>query len=236
MVDLSPRELSLPASPCRVAVLVDGDNVPFAQMAQLEAFAERKGEIVIRQVFGDFSRNPGWANDTCYFHIHCTTTAGKNRADMYLILAAMELAYRNQAAHFIVVSDDADFEPLIAHLRLNGFGAERIGKVKPPPVLENMAKEASAAKVKSAPKPLGSLSKTDMEIRDAILAAGETKRVAVQRLGSLMGQKRISAKSTGSANWSKYLAKHSNLYRLEGQANARTVLWLGSTPAPHTAP
>lgn len=64
--------------------------------------------------FGDMSIHKGWATQTVYSATHCTTVAGRNRADMALVVAALDLAHRGLATAFVVASDDRDFDPLAA--------------------------------------------------------------------------------------------------------------------------
>ncbi|WP_333816714.1 NYN domain-containing protein [Tabrizicola sp.] len=123
-LDLSPA----PRLKSRVALLIDGDNYPRAGLAQIESRAARLGEVTIRRVFGDMTRHTDWAKETTYTATHCATSAGKNRADITLVIAAMDFLHRGLAQTFLIVSDDRDFDPLVSHMREQGCRVERIGK------------------------------------------------------------------------------------------------------------
>ena len=116
----------------RVALLIDGDNFPRAGLSQAETKVARMGEVTIRRVFGDMTLHKDWAQDTAVIAMHCTTAAGKNRADMALVIAAMDLFHRGLASTFVILSDDRDFDPLVSHLREQGCRAERIGRTPRP--------------------------------------------------------------------------------------------------------
>jgi NYN domain len=135
MNDLSQQSglsLSLVQKP-RVAVLVDGDNIPHNQLDAIEVQARGLGEVVARHLYCDISLRKDWALETSFLTTHCTTAFGKNRADMHLIIEALDIANRRLATHFLIVSDDRDFGPLVDHLRKIGMQVVWEGKAKPVP-------------------------------------------------------------------------------------------------------
>ena len=95
-MDLSPA----PSLKPRVALLIDGDNFPRSGLSEVESKAARLGEVTIRRVFGDMSVHKDWAQETAYIATHCATSSGKNRADMALVVAAMDLVHRGLASRF----------------------------------------------------------------------------------------------------------------------------------------
>ncbi len=112
----------------RVAILIDGDNIPRTDRERVEDEGARMGQIVLRRVFADISQRKDWASEGQYLITHCGTKNGKNHADIRLTISAMDIAQRSLATGFIIASDDSDFEPLIAHLTEQGFSALRIRK------------------------------------------------------------------------------------------------------------
>jgi NYN domain len=130
----------------RVAVLIDGDNYPRADVGKVEAAANHWGEVTIRRVFGDMALHKDWAQDLTYTSSHSPTTGGKNRADMLLVVTAMDLAHRGLATAFVIVSDDRDFAPLINHLREQVYRVEWLGKVVRPPKTTETAKPKAATR------------------------------------------------------------------------------------------
>lgn len=196
----------------RVAVLVDGDNVPRSALSDIEAKAHALGETVIRRVYGDMGLHKDWAAETGYLTVHCTTNAGKNRADMHLVIGALDIAHRGLATHFLIMSDDRDFGPLVAYLREIGMKVEWAGKPKagaaPIAAIKTATISASAPKQK-ANKPIASQKIGPRLAKE--LADG--KWMTLVTLGNTMRDKKVK-EWTGFAHWSTYLSKHPDLYEL----------------------
>lgn len=192
----------------RVAIFVDGDNVPRSSLLMIEQNALRCGEVTIRRVFGDMALHKDWAQDTNYTATHCATSAGKNRADMALVVAALDFAYRGLAQAFVVVSDDRDFGPMINHLREQGYRVEWLGKPKP------VARSAVEAK-QALPKP-PALSSLDQKLKSVISAQPDyLAGVPMVRLGHLMKGQTVKDQ-TGKATWRAYLTEKPGLYVIDG--------------------
>lgn len=188
----------------RVALLVDGDNFPRAGLSQIESKAARLGEVTIRRVFGDMTLHKDWAQETGYVAMHCATSAGKNRADMALVISAMDMFHRGLASTFLVVSDDRDFEPLVSHLREQGCRAERIGK--------QPASDNPRAQAKSMPvtRPDALLRK----VRALVAAAGATGH-PIQSLGVALHQQGIDIADTPQKSLRAWLMTYSDDFDLD---------------------
>lgn len=176
----------------RVAILIDGDNFPRAGLEAVETMAQGWGEVTIRRVFGDMALHKDWAQDLAYTATHSPTTGSKNRADMQLVVAAMDLAHRGLAKAFVIVSDDRDFAPLVIHLREQGYRVEWAGKQRKPP---SAAKQRKAAPRTALDKLLAERIKSEPEALGGI---------TLVRLGHLMKGKTVKAQ-TGKATWRAYL-------------------------------
>jgi hypothetical protein len=115
------------AGMARVAVLVDGDNVPARHQAAVMAEAARLGRIDVRRVYGDAARCAGWDG---FRIVHAS--GAKNAADMWLVVDAMALALSEGIGAFAIASADRDFAPVATALRergnmVVGLGRERSG-------------------------------------------------------------------------------------------------------------
>jgi uncharacterized LabA/DUF88 family protein len=84
-----------------------------------------KGKVVFRRAYADWTRFPG-ATKRLHEHgvemvdVPPSTRAGKNGADVRLVIDALELAYlREHIDTFVIASGDSDFCPLAAKLREN---------------------------------------------------------------------------------------------------------------------
>ena len=69
--------------------------------------------------------------------------AGKNALDFHLSFYMGYIASRNPQAHFVVISNDQGYLPMLEHARILGFSVQQIGFKKPP----------TSEKQLSAPKP-----------------------------------------------------------------------------------
>ncbi len=196
----------------RVAILVDGDNFPHSGLLTLEANACRLGDVTFRRVFGDMALLKGWASQTAYTATHCTTTAGKNRADMALVVAAMDFAHRGLATAFVIVSDDRDFGPLVSHLLEQGYRVDWVGKPKVPAV-------------KAPPKTAKPTASTALDRKLLMMISSEPESqngVTLVRLGHLMKGETVKSQ-TGKATWRAYLKEKPELFVLEGAGTATKV-------------
>lgn len=194
-MDLSPA----PSLKPRVALLIDGDNYPRSGLSEVETRAARLGEVTIRRVFGDMTLHKDWAQETAYTATHCGTSAGKNRADMALVVAAMDFAHRGLASAFVIVSDDRDFDPLISHMKEQGYRVERIGK----PKAISKEQPQAAAKPKQTPD-----SRAMVKQVRAIISGGGADGFPLQSLGVALHQQGIRISDTPHKTWRAWLTAH----------------------------
>ena len=125
-----------------VALFIDFDNIAlglkqspvkkFDISLMLERLLE-KGKIVIKRAYAD------WSNYTEYkrelhsagielIEIPKRQIAGKNSADIRLVVDAMDLCYAKEHIDiFAIASGDSDFAPLVSKLRENNKSAIGIG-------------------------------------------------------------------------------------------------------------
>jgi uncharacterized LabA/DUF88 family protein len=117
----------------RIALFIDFENLvtrtglsadTFDLQPALDALLE-KGKVVFRRAYADWTR---FAEATQRLHdkgvelvdVPPSTRAGKNGADVRLVIDALELAYlREHIDTFVIASGDSDFCPLAYKLREN---------------------------------------------------------------------------------------------------------------------
>jgi uncharacterized protein (TIGR00288 family) len=120
----------------RVALLIDADNSPAKKIDLILNELSTFGETSIRRAYGNWKKAElkGWED---VLHEHAIRpiqqydySKGKNASDMALVIDAMALLYTDAPDAFGLVSSDADFTPLVMHLRekgaaVYGFGAQK---------------------------------------------------------------------------------------------------------------
>ena len=117
----------------RIALFIDFENLvtrtgfsqdKFDLQPALDTLLE-KGKVVFRRAYADWTR---FAEATSRLHdkgvelvdVPPSTRAGKNGADMRLVIDALELCYlREHIDTFVIASGDSDFCPLAYKLREN---------------------------------------------------------------------------------------------------------------------
>lgn len=121
-----------------MAVLIDGDNIPSANVKEMMEEITKYGNPTIKRIYGDWT-NPGlnkWKNVLLENAItpiqQYAYTTGKNATDSAMIIDAMDILYSNKVNGFCLVSSDSDFTKLATRLREAGMLVIGIGEKKTP--------------------------------------------------------------------------------------------------------
>jgi hypothetical protein len=122
----------------RIAVLIDADNVPSANVkAMLEEIA-KYGTPTFKRIYGDWTKPnlAGWKNVLLENAITPVQqygyTTGKNATDSAMIIDAMDILYSEKVDAFSIVSSDSDFTRLAIRLREAGMTVIGLGEKKTP--------------------------------------------------------------------------------------------------------
>jgi uncharacterized LabA/DUF88 family protein len=122
----------------RIALLIDADNAPASKIDLILNELSGLGETNIRRAYGNWTKPTlkGWAD---VLHEHAIqpiqqydVSKGKNASDMALTVDAMALLYTETPDAFGIVSSDADFTPLVMHLKQRGAAVYGFGQAKTP--------------------------------------------------------------------------------------------------------
>lgn len=121
-----------------LAVLIDGDNIPSANVKEMLEEIAKYGNPTIKRIYGDWTR-PGlnkWKNLLLENAItpiqQYGYTSGKNATDSAMIIDAMDILYSEKVDGFCLVSSDSDFTRLATRLREAGMLVIGIGEKKTP--------------------------------------------------------------------------------------------------------
>lgn len=122
----------------RLAVLIDADNVPYANVKEMLEEISKNGTPTIKRIYADWTKPTvsGWKNVLLENAItpiqQYSYTTGKNSSDSALIIDAMDILYSGKVDGFCIVSSDSDFTRLATRLREAGMKVLGFGEKKTP--------------------------------------------------------------------------------------------------------
>ncbi|MES2558625.1 MAG: NYN domain-containing protein [Bacteroidota bacterium] len=122
----------------KLAVLIDADNVPYANVKEMLEEITKNGVPTIKRIYADWTRPTltGWKNVLLENAItpiqQYSYTSGKNSSDSALIIDAMDILYSGKVDGFCIVSSDSDFTRLATRLREAGMTVIGFGEKKTP--------------------------------------------------------------------------------------------------------
>ncbi|WP_346861133.1 NYN domain-containing protein [uncultured Draconibacterium sp.] len=122
----------------KLAVLIDGDNIPSAYVKEMMEEIAKYGNPTIKRIYGDWTKPTlsKWKNLLLENAITPTQqyayTSGKNATDSAMIIDAMDILYSEKVNGFCLVSSDSDFTRLATRLREAGMHVIGIGEKKTP--------------------------------------------------------------------------------------------------------
>lgn len=110
----------------KIALFIDADNISSKFGKQIIDTLEKRGEIFIRRIYGNWEKFSlhGWNDCIKNFSLRAVQqpdfVTGKNATDMSLTIDAMDVLHAGKAEIFVLVSNDSDFTPLAIRLREGG--------------------------------------------------------------------------------------------------------------------
>jgi len=122
----------------KLAVLIDGDNIPSIYVKELMEEIAKYGNPTIKRIYGDWTK-PHLSKWKSILLENAITpiqqygyTTGKNATDSAMIIDAMDILYSEKVNGFCLVSSDSDFTRLATRLREAGMKVYGIGQKKTP--------------------------------------------------------------------------------------------------------
>lgn len=144
----------------RIALLIDADNAPAIKIQAILDELSKYGVTNVRRAYGNWKKPElkTWEERLHEFAIRPMQqfdySKGKNASDMAMVIDAMEILYTDKPQAFGLVSSDADFTPLVMHLKSKGAVVFGFGQKKAPEpfqracstflFVENIGTESSA--------------------------------------------------------------------------------------------
>jgi uncharacterized LabA/DUF88 family protein len=187
----------------RLAVLIDADNIPYANVKGMIEEIAKYGTPTFKRIYGDWTRPTisGWKSVLLENAItpvqQYSYTKGKNSTDSAMIIDAMDILYSGKVDGFCIVSSDSDFTRLATRLREAGMKVIGIGERKTPPpfivacdkfiyieiINTSVASTESIAEVRKKGKP--AISKTKSEENDSQSMNRRVKRLIATSITDL---------------------------------------------------
>ncbi|UBM61039.1 NYN domain-containing protein [Marinilongibacter aquaticus] len=122
----------------QLAVLIDADNIPYANIKGMLDEIAKLGNPTIKRIYGDWTKPTvsGWKPALLEHAItpvqQYSYTTGKNATDSAMIIDAMDILHNLSVDGFCLVSSDSDFTRLATRLRESGKMVIGIGEKKTP--------------------------------------------------------------------------------------------------------
>jgi Fe-S-cluster formation regulator IscX/YfhJ len=122
----------------RIAVLIDADNVPYANVKEMLEEIAKYGTPTFKRIYADWTMPTvsGWKKVLLENAITPVQqygyTTGKNSTDSAMIIDAMDILYSGRVDGFCIVSSDSDFTRLATRLREAGMKVIGMGEKKTP--------------------------------------------------------------------------------------------------------
>ncbi|NOR28867.1 MAG: NYN domain-containing protein [Lutibacter sp.] len=122
----------------KLAVLIDGDNIPSKYIKEMMEEITKYGTPTIKRIYGDWTKPQLGKWKTILLENAITPiqqygyTTGKNATDSAMIIDAMDILYSEKVNGFCLVSSDSDFTKLATRLREEGLVVYGIGEKKTP--------------------------------------------------------------------------------------------------------
>lgn len=120
----------------RLAVLIDADNVPYANVKGMMEEIAKYGTPTFKRIYADWTKPTvsGWKKVLLENAItpiqQYSYTTGKNATDSAMIIDAMDILYSGKVDGFCIVSSDSDFTRLATRLREAGMKVIGMGEKK----------------------------------------------------------------------------------------------------------
>lgn len=122
----------------KIAVLIDGDNIPSKYISEMMEEITKYGTPTIKRIYGDWTKPhlSKWKNILLENAItpiqQYGYTTGKNATDSAMIIDAMDILYSEKVNGFCLVSSDSDFTKLATRLREAAMVVYGMGEKKTP--------------------------------------------------------------------------------------------------------
>lgn len=229
-----------PALRPRVALFVDGENLPSSHAGRLVVLAGKKGDLIIKRVYGNLAQLNGWQAAPGFRVIHSGT--GKNATDMLVCVEVMHVALNRLADLIVIATSDRDYSHLATYLREASIAVHGIGEAeKAPEALRKAFSgfDAIEAPAKAAPPQVPRESPAAPTALDSvvdIVGRAGPGGAAIHTLNPVMHRAGFRISQQPEKTWRKWLEARSDMFQCDPRGPDAHVRLRQPEAAPRSAP
>jgi uncharacterized LabA/DUF88 family protein len=165
----------------RVALLIDAENVNSSHIDAVVRRVSTQGRVTVRRAYADWTKNRDhWTpvlrrHGIRASHLTQVNAAGKNAADIALVIDAMDLRHAGAVDVLAIVSSDGDFAPLALRAREDGLTVLGFGRKAASEALRQACEFVTFEELHAAPRATSADPRVAIPSqRDATTRADET--------------------------------------------------------------
>ena len=194
--------------PAQIALLIDADNATAARIDVILGELSRLGETNVRRAYGNWTKT-GLKSWQEVLHENAIRpvqqfdpSKGKNASDIALAVDAVEILHTQRPDAFALVSSDADFTPLVMHLREHGAHVYGFGDAKTPAPFQSACTRFLVLNRLSSPSGQADVAPADPGTSDAVAPVADAPAAAASAAprSRRATAKATSAPTTGTAS------------------------------------
>jgi uncharacterized protein (TIGR00288 family) len=213
---------SLQMTTQNVALLVDGENIPYCMAPKVLDCASRYGDLIVRRVYGNTTIIGKWPEAPGFRAVH--TQSFKNSADILLSIEAVDMACHSDIQTFVIATSDCDFSHIATYLREHGKTVVGVGDIKVKDTLGAvcskfvpLCKDEGAKQPKPARPNVPPADDLLNQNVAAVIKASSVKRcLKMQSFGQLMGKLHgVRISEHPKKNWRAYLGQYPDIFQLD---------------------
>jgi uncharacterized protein (TIGR00288 family) len=185
--------------PAQIALLIDADNATASRIDVILGELSRLGETNVRRAYGNWTKT-GLKSWQEVLHENAIRpvqqfdpSKGKNASDIALAVDAVEILHTQRPDAFALVSSDADFTPLVMHLREHGAHVYGFGDAKTPQPFQSACTRFLVLNRLSSPSGQAEPGLPDAGPADAVVSPDDEPSLPTTK------RRRATAKATSKA-------------------------------------
>lgn len=210
----------------RVALFVDGDNLPPSVAGPIIVAAGQRGRVDLRRVYAAEAGHKAW-EDAAGFRV-IRAAGAKNGTDLLLCIEAVAAACREGFSTFVIASDDRDFTHLAHWLREQGFHVLGIGTPKSPVDWRAACSELEVLRTEEpkAPQPPRAVANSEVDLRLRAAIGRQSAGKPMMEVGQTLSKSGV--RPPEGCTRRTYMATRPDLYDLDPRGPNSRVRWVGA--------